>query len=73
MTEKMFQEKEKPWHMDVEQDAERMSEKDPDFQIKKYEDGWVWRCWECGALGTGLYSKEAAYGEYTRHKCDPEA
>jgi hypothetical protein len=41
-------------------------------EIKLVEDGWVWRCWACGSLGSGHYSEAAARREFDRHPCQPE-
>lgn len=41
-------------------------------EIKLLSDGWVWRCWACGSLGSGHYSEAAARREFDRHPCDPE-
>lgn len=35
--------------------------------VTSYRDSFYWRCWECGWLGTGHWSPEAALQEAGRH------
>jgi len=41
-------------------------------EIKRLDDGRVWRCWKCGSLGSGLISEGAARGERDLHPCEPD-
>lgn len=59
--------------MPIQRDDEDLDSYVPDSgEIQHLDDGWVWRCWACGSLGSGHYSEAGARGEFDRHPCEPQ-